>query len=388
MKARLEDSYLQMSLSLIERYDGAMPLAAFLKQYFAQHKKHGSRDRKLISHLCYTYYRLGKASSTDKLQRLLVALFLCENADSQWRVCLPDEWQQLMQASLVDKLAYLQKEQLPIIAAYIFPWINDISAGIDQEAFVWQHLQQPDLFLRVRPGRMKKVVETLNTNTIAFEAEGNCLRVANGTKIDQLLTINKDVVVQDRSSQQVANLFSYFQEAAVKKVWDCCAASGGKSILLMDTLPGIQLSVSDIRATILHNLRQRFEEAGITKFQSFLADLSQPLPVKQQYDAIICDVPCSGSGTWGRTPEQLSFFETTKINQYAQLQATIAGNAIPHLKQGGYLLYITCSVFAAENEMNVNKLAEQHSLKLVTQEVLTGYQHKADTMFAALLQKV
>ncbi len=386
MKARL-DNYIQMALALIERYDGAMPLSAFLKQYYAQNKKHGSRDRKLISHLVYTYYRLGKYAATNQQQRLLIALFLSEPGDSQWAVCLPEAWQQMMQASLGEKCNYLQTQNLTITPAAIFPWIDALSEGIEKEAFVWQHLQQPDLFLRVRPGRMKKVVEALNTNTIAFEAEGNCLRVANGTQIDQLLTINKDVVVQDRSSQQVANLFSYFQEASVKKVWDCCAASGGKSILLMDTLPGIQLSVSDIRATILHNLRQRFAEAGIAQFQSFLADLSQPLPVKQQYDAIICDVPCSGSGTWGRTPEQLSFFNTQEISRYAQLQATIAGNAIPHLKQGGYLLYITCSVFAAENEMNVNKLAEQHSLKLVTHELLTGYQHKADTMFAALLQK-
>jgi 16S rRNA (cytosine967-C5)-methyltransferase len=386
MKARL-DNYIQMALALIERYDGAMPLSAFLKQYYAQNKKHGSRDRKLISHLVYTYYRLGKYAATNQQQRLLIALFLCEPADSKWSLCLPEAWQQMMQASVGEKCSYLQTQNLIITPAAIFPWIDALSEGIEKEAFVWQHLQQPDLFLRVRPGRMKKVVEALNTNTIAFEADGNCLRVANGTKIDQLLTINKDVVVQDRSSQQVANLFSYFQEASIKKVWDCCAASGGKSILLMDTLPGILLSVSDIRATILHNLRQRFAEAGIALFQSFLADLSQPLPVKPQYDAIICDVPCSGSGTWGRTPEQLSFFNTQEISRYAQLQATIAGNAIPHLKQGGYLLYITCSVFAAENEMNVIKLAEQHSLKLITLEVFTGYQYKADTMFAALLQK-
>lgn len=387
MKARL-DNYIEMALALIERYDGAMPLSAFLKQYYAQNKKHGSRDRKLISHLVYTYYRLGKYAAADKQQKLLLALFLCEPADSQWIVCFPDDWQERMHTSLVEKLSYLQIQALPITPADVFPWIDGLSEGIEKETFVWQHLQQPDLFLRVRPDRMKKVVETLESNAIAFEAEGNCLRVANGTKIDQLLAINKDVVVQDRSSQQVAKLFSYFKDASVKKVWDCCAASGGKSILLMDSLSSIQLSVSDIRATILHNLRQRFAEAGIAQFQSFLADLSQPLPVKQQYDAIICDVPCSGSGTWGRTPEQLSFFDTKEINRYAQLQATIAGNAIPHLKQGGYLLYITCSVFAAENEINVYKLAEQHSLKLITQQVITGYQHKADTMFAALLQKI
>lgn len=386
MKARL-DSYVQMALSLIERYDGAMPLSAFLKQYFAQHKKHGSRDRKLIGHLCYMYYRLGKFDTADKQQRLLLALFLCESADSHWTVCLPDGWQQVMHTSLAEKLAYLQHQNITLTSADIFPWEEDLSASIDKDAFVWQHLQQPDLFLRVRPGKLKKVKEALTQHLVPFEEDGMCLRLANGTKVDQLLVLNKEVVVQDKSSQQIAQLFTYFQEASVKRVWDCCAASGGKSILLMDTLQGIQLTVSDVRMTILHNLRQRFAEAGIAQFQSFLADLSKPLPVKQPYDAIICDVPCSGSGTWSRTPEQLSFFDTDVINRYAQLQQTIVGNVIPHLKQGGYLLYITCSVFAAENEINVNRLVEQHALKLITQQVITGYQHKADTMFAALLQK-
>jgi 16S rRNA (cytosine967-C5)-methyltransferase len=46
-------------------------------------------------------------------------------------------------------------------------------------------------------------------------------------------------------------------------VWDCCAASGGKSILVKDTLNSIQLTVSDIRQSILNNLQQRFAVAGI-----------------------------------------------------------------------------------------------------------------------------
>src|SRR5690606_27157702 len=104
-------------------------------------------------------------------------------------------------------------------------------------------------------------------------------------------------------------------------VWDCCAASGGKSILAKDILKNIQLTVSDIRKSILINLEKRFASAGIKAYTAKVADLTDPsfshsplAPSERfsragthhsAFDLIICDAPCSGSGTWARTPEQL-----------------------------------------------------------------------------------
>ncbi|MGE5106188.1 MAG: methyltransferase domain-containing protein, partial [Sphingobacteriales bacterium] len=173
------------------------------------------------------------------------------------------------------------------------------------------------------------------------------------------------------------------------KVWDCCAASGGKSILVKDVSGNIDLTVSDIRESILYNLKKRFDEAGIKNYNSFLADLSTvncQLPATN-FDLIIADVPCSGSGTWSRTPEQLYFFNNSAIGQYSQLQKKIITNVVLKLKPGGHLLYITCSVFKRENEELVNFIREKFHLQLIKQEVLKGYDKKADTMFAALLQK-
>ena len=195
------------------------------------------------------------------------------------------------------------------------------------------------------------------------------------------------------------------------KVWDCCAASGGKSIMAYDLIPQIELTVSDIRPSIVHNLNNRLAEAGIKNYRSFVVDLSPSpkgriekrspnseggrekasrtsqhinLSTNQLFDLIIFDAPCSGSGTWSRTPEQLYFFKPEDITRYSNLQKKIASNVIPLIKQGGRLLYITCSVFKKENEEVVEFIKKQSGLTLVKMELLKGYDKKADTLFAAL----
>src|SRR5690606_19545575 len=100
---------------------------------------------------------------------------------------------------------------------------------------------------------------------------------------------------------------------------------------------------------------------------------------------IILDAPCTGSGTWGRTPEMLSAFDSQAIGRFAALQRKLAAQAVKHLKPGKPLIYITCSVFAEENEGVVNYLRETHGLNVQQMAVLHGYRHKADSMFVARL---
>ncbi len=391
-KEKLFESYLITASILLQQYDGSVPLNDFLKQYFLQHKKFGSRDRRYITELCYCNYRTGYAlKNVTPKEKILVSLFLCSQKQNELLAQLKPEWNEKAELSLEEKISVLNYQ---FHITDIFPWKDELSETIDASAFAASHLIQPDLFLRIRPSQKDQVIRKLQANKIEFkECADDCLVLTNTTKVESIIEINKEVVVQDYSSQRIKEFLHIIKsnirhQTSDIKVWDCCAASGGKSILAIDALQNIDLTVSDVRPFIIHNLNQRFKEAGIKNYYSFVADLTKfPFPIpNSNLDLIICDAPCTGSGTWSRTPEQLYFFTKEKINYYAELQKKIITNTVPHLANNGFFLYITCSVFKKENESVVEFIQKKFRLQLIKQEVLIGYDKKADTMFCALFK--
>ena len=381
-------SYFATAQRTIEQYNGEMPLSAFLKNYFSKEKKYGSRDRKMIASLCYNYFRLGVslASKTTE-ERLLTGLFLFSNTANDFLEEKAKQWN--------EKVAYSidEKTQIAGVAVEnIFPFNQQLSEEIDTVEFNRSFITQPDLFIRIRPGKNDVVKTKLQTANIFYtEINPHCLSFANGTKLENILAINSEAVIQDMNSQRAGEMFALMNLPEKAAVWDCCAASGGKAIMAYDCLPRISLYVSDIRPFIINNLQKRLKDAAIKNYKSFVADMTNADKLKQgigsqKFDLIICDAPCSGSGTWGRTPEQLIFFKEKEIAAYSKLQKEIALNSIPYLKKGGYLLYITCSVFKKENEEIAAHITANTSLQLIKKEILKGYNDKADTMFTVLFQ--
>ncbi len=320
-------------------------------------------------------------------QRIVAALFLCSSTPDLLLDTLKPEWSDKVLLPVEEKWAIAEGKEM---ISDIFSWSELLSAGLDHRQFCKSLLIQPDLFLRIRPGKTEQVQLKLRQAGIIFSRPNEtCIALDNRTKIDELITLDKEAVVQDYNSQKVGDFFSLLPVQNKRRVWDCCAASGGKSIMAVDLLEDIQLVVSDIRESILINLKKRFAAAGIKNYRSFVADLSVAGLTErdEKSDLVIADVPCSGSGTWGRTPEQLFYFKNEMIEKYASLQKKIISNVIQQVKPGGYILYITCSVFKAENEEVVNWYLNQKQLNLIKMELLQGYSLKADTMFAALMQK-
>lgn len=389
-------SHFNTAKQIISLYRGEQPFGYFIKDYFRQQKKFGSKDRKRISQLCYCYFRLGniwKDKTTE--DRILLGVFLTLNAPDELLHDLKPEWNQAISWNVAQKMELINGTEC---WREIFPFIEDISEVINSRDFAISHLQQPDLFLRIRPGKREKVKAKLQQQSIDFQETGEtALSLPNSSKLETVLDINREVVVQDLSSQRVSVLIKQAIEQSGSsetnlKVWDCCAASGGKSIMTFDIAPAINLTVSDIRQNIIINLKKRFAEAGINKYRDYIMDLGKDnlgsgILANEKFDLIIADVPCTGSGTWGRTPEQLSFFPKTAIAEYAAKQRKIVKNVIPFIQQNGFLLYITCSVYRKENEENIEFISEFPGMKLKRVELFEGYHQKADTLFAALFQR-
>jgi 16S rRNA (cytosine967-C5)-methyltransferase len=319
---------------LLAEYKGQEPLAAYLKKYFDANKKHGSKDRKNISALCYAYFR--KTANSVPLENL-------------------------------------------------------ISDQIDSAAFVQSHQTQPLLFIRIRPWQKEKVIEKLNAANIAFkEISATTIAFENTTSLQNILELNKEAVIQDLNSQALAELLQLVPTSDEHpiQVWDACAASGGKTILMFDTMSNIRMHLSDVRESILFNADKRLKEAGIRPASVQEIDLTVPFEIKKPFDFVFADVPCSGSGTWGRTPEQLAYFTAAQLNKYTTLQAKILANIIPTVKLGGHLLFATCSVYKVENENNVDALLATGKFKVVKQQYFKGYTQQADTLFGAFLEKI
>lgn len=403
-------SHLNTAVELIEQYKRELPFSIFLRSFFAQHKKYGSRDRKTITNCSYCYFRLGYALETFSIEeKILIGLFLCEHRSNELLQHFKPAWNEQIQLSIDEKISILNNESIPFSISAIFPWKELLSEGIDHAQFCRSFLIQPDLFLRLRPGHETSVKQKLQAAGITFtEISSTSLSLPNTTKVDTIIDLDREAVVQDLNSQLTLAGSQTLSGASPERsrrvegaaqrgtersrrpttAWDSCAASGGKSILAHDLIPNIHLTVSDIRESIIHNLKKRLANAGINNYNAFVADLTKPNDdperSRRTFDLIICDAPCSGSGTWSRTPEQLVFFDpASSLNHYSSLQQKITSNIIPHLKPGGKLIYITCSVFKKENEDTVNFILGKLELQLEKMEVLKGYDRKADTLFVA-----
>jgi 16S rRNA (cytosine967-C5)-methyltransferase len=372
---------------ILDEYPAETPLSKFLPGFYRQNKQMGSTDRRIAGRLMYNYFRLGKALPVlPPDERLFVAEFLCNTQLNSFLQHFKPEWAACIGFSTDEKLAMVKTSYPDFNLDEVFPWTKQLSAGIDRDAFLRSFFVQPDLFIRVYKRFEQQVKISLTAAQVVFKDEGDgCLSLPNGTRLEAMIPNQHWYEVQDLSSQQTAQ---FFKPQKWDSWWDACAASGGKSLLLHNMEPTVKLVVSDIRESILTNLDERFQQAGLLKYQSKLLNLTQNndlLLHDYAFDGIILDAPCSGSGTWGRTPEMIRQFDSHKIDFFQRLQKDITRNVVKYLKPGKPLIYITCSVFKAENEDVVGVIVKTLGLKLEQQTVLKGYENKADTMFVARL---
>ena len=169
------------------------------------------------------------------------------------------------------------------------------------------------------------------------------------------------IAVQDLSAQLPAIALAV---KVGETVWDMCAAPGGKSAQLLEATPTMLL-LTDNEADRIPKINALFARLGCAEDAAAVhaLDATQPLPesLPQQFDAILLDAPCSATGIIRRQPDVKWHRREKDIGALNTLQWRLLKNAWRHLRPGGRLLYSTCSVLKAENELLIGQFLQQHA---------------------------
>jgi 16S rRNA (cytosine967-C5)-methyltransferase len=165
-----------------------------------------------------------------------------------------------------------------------------------------------------------------------------------------------DLPRMDDGSRLVAELAAAAMPAA-KRVWDCCAAPGGKTLILARRLRTAEVLASDVSVKRLAQTEARLRRYAYAERVGFaVADAADAKAVEGSFDLILCDVPCSGTGTLAGNPEIRHRLKVEELARQAERQTTILKGALKRLAPGGRLVYSTCSLEPEECERVVDAL--------------------------------
>ena len=207
------------------------------------------------------------------------------------------------------------------------------------------------------------------------------------------------IYIQDEGSQLVSALLD---PQPGDFVLDLCAAPGSKTTHIAALGGGrCRILACDLHLHRLRSLASTCKNLGAGNIEALAVDGTRPLPFTGiKFDRVLVDAPCSGTGTLRENPEIKWRLKPEDIERLSQVQFRLLQNASEFLKDGGRLVYSTCSIEPEENEHVVEMFLENNSGYSVLRPVIQGdiitsegfvrtfpHRHGAGGFFAAILQK-
>jgi 16S rRNA (cytosine967-C5)-methyltransferase len=148
--------------------------------------------------------------------------------------------------------------------------------------------------------------------------------------------------LQDEGSQLIAEV-----AGRGRKILDCCAAPGGKTAILLERNPEASVTACDVSPRRLEAMKKFLgAQEGL---RLYVADATE-LPFGQQFDLVLCDAPCSGTGTLARNPEIRHRLSVEEFRRQQERQIKLLRSAMGCVEPGGRVVYSTCSLEREENE--------------------------------------
>jgi 16S rRNA (cytosine967-C5)-methyltransferase len=238
-------------------------------------------------------------------------------------------------------------------------WIREY--GVSAALEICKHDQSiPTTSIRIRNADAE---EELKTEHVSL-SPGSLLTSARSVQSGEITKTKAfrrgDVVIQDEGSQLVAALVG-----CGKRILDCCAAPGGKTLAMADRNPAASVAAIEVHSHRARLLRKLLSGGRSGKIETIVAD-ARRLPVSRDFDRVLADVPCSGTGTLGRNPEIKWRLKPGDLPDLHDRQVAILRSALAQVAPGGRLIYSTCSLEREENEDVVEEvLSENKEFRIV-----------------------
>lgn len=265
--------------------------------------------------------------------------------------------------------AFLEQQFQENDARFLHPeWLfNRIKKAYPQQ---WQHIleennQKPPMWLRVNrnyqsPENYINLLEQVGIKGETYTAYPDAIHLITPCPVTVLPGFDLGwVSVQDAAAQTCAQLLAPEDNDLIL---DLCAAPGGKTTHILEIAPKAQVIAVDIDQVRLNRVKENLQRLKLS------ADVicgDGQFPEKwinnRMFDRILLDAPCSASGVIRRHPDIKWLRRDEDIHQLTTLQKSILQNIWPYLKQGGTLVYATCSILPEENTIQIADFLSTHS---------------------------
>lgn len=334
------------AIDVLDQILDGQPAEAALLKWARGNRYAGSKDRAAVRDHVFDCLR-SKASFAakgggQKGRAIVAGCLLAQNVDLEEVF----SGQGYAAAPLDDaELALLAPDADALdLPEWLLPKLRNV-AGSDFQKITEQFRQRADVFLRLntRKNDIQSVVQALNKECISTSSvtgTATALRVTSGArKVARCAPFfSGEVELQDASSQKACLMLG---AADAETLLDYCAGGGGKSLAL--AAMGYTVTAHDADPKRMKDIASRAERAGVS--------IPQVTEITQQFDTVVIDAPCSGSGTWRRTPDAKWRFTEQDLADLVELQCDIIQKAQGHaLKR---FVYMTCSLLREENEDQV-----------------------------------
>lgn len=388
----LPGAQIAAAIEILEEIQGrwqagqSTPTDALLASYFRDRRYIGAKDKGFISRRVYTVLRQGGRLQFDAEQlglspqpryMLLSALMRGEGHSigqiEQWfngekhhpKPLSPKE------VELLEWVAANPNPDMPEWMALNTPaWAVERLRPVfgEQLAEALDALnEEAPLDLRVNTLKTTREKALAELKKEGFSGEATRLspwgiRLAKRGAIFNTDVFKKGMIeVQDEGSQ----LVTLISEAkAGQRVIDFCAGAGGKTLALSAMMQNKgRILAFDTHEHRLEQSAKRIRRAGVDNVMRHVLSSETDTYLKRHRetaDVVLVDAPCSGSGTWRRNPDLKWRFPESELEEITATQERIINSAARLVKKGGRLVYITCSLYAEENEMQVEKFLASH----------------------------